>query len=315
MKSGVMLELVNENFNFVAAQTLGSLLNNVDFSDVTLVSEDKKQIFAHKAILSSRSQFFKNILALNTQLQPLIYLRVKSSHLQEMMRYIYTGQCEVDQRELDIFLDLAESLEVQGFAADEALKSTKIPEGEVQDLVTPAYFDVEHNHAFKRQNFVEEKENETSTTSEDSKNQNPFSTSAYDEFDINIAKDDLNMGKFSKNLNDKCDIGSKDKEYETADEEKEKVRGSGPFCEQCRITFPSFEFLKKHVSAGHLFCCNSTFSSVKSLNSHKWVHSAERSDPYRHFLEDQEQLSFFTNDSCSSQSQLQAHDKNYFTFR
>ena len=58
MKSGIMLELVNENFNFVAAQTLGSLLNNVDFSDVTLVSEDKKQIFAHKAILSARSDVF-----------------------------------------------------------------------------------------------------------------------------------------------------------------------------------------------------------------------------------------------------------------
>ena len=306
MKTGIMLELVNENFNCVAAQTLGSLLNNVDFSDVTLVSEDKKQIFAHKAILSSRSQFFKNILALNTQLQPLIYLRVKSSHLQEMMRYIYTGQCEVDQRELDIFLDLAQSLEVQGFAADEALKVTEIPKGEVQD---PAYFDVEHTHALNGQNFVEEKENATPTCSEDSKHQNSISTSGH-EFEGKVAKGEIDIEKDPKSLNNKCDGEINDKEYETPD--KEKVKESDLFCEQCKIAFPSLDFLNRHISAGHLFCCKSTFSSVKSLNSHKWIHSVERVDPYRNFQElqeDREQLLFFTNDSSSS------YDKNFFIFR
>ena len=119
------LGLVRNDFSFEAAKTLRSLFEQPDFSDVTLVCEDQKQILAHKVILASGSPFFKNILSLNPHPKPLIYLRVKFSDLQAIVNFIYTGQCKVAQNELDEFLEIAKSLQIVGIFNDEGLKVTK----------------------------------------------------------------------------------------------------------------------------------------------------------------------------------------------
>ena len=125
MRSVMNLGLVRNDFSFEAAKTLSSLFDQPDFSDVTLVCEDQKQILAHKVILASSSPFFKNIFFLNPHPKPLIYLKVKFADLQAIVRFVYTGQCYVAQEELDGFLELAKSLEVVGLANDEdrAVKS------------------------------------------------------------------------------------------------------------------------------------------------------------------------------------------------
>ena len=56
------LKLVRENFAAHTRDTFSSLLDQPNFSDVTLVAEDLKQIAVHKVILSSGSGFFRNIL-------------------------------------------------------------------------------------------------------------------------------------------------------------------------------------------------------------------------------------------------------------
>ena len=113
------LGLVREDFSFEAVKTFSSLFDQPDFSDVTLVCEDQKQILAHKVILASSSPFFKNIFLLNPHPKPLIYLKVKFADLQAIVCFVYTGQCNVAQEELDGFLELAKSLEVVGLANDE----------------------------------------------------------------------------------------------------------------------------------------------------------------------------------------------------
>ena len=59
---------------------LGNILKEMSsddsFADVTLVTDDKKQIKAHRNILSSCSSVFKEILQINTNNNhPVIYLR------------------------------------------------------------------------------------------------------------------------------------------------------------------------------------------------------------------------------------------------
>ena len=119
------LGLLREDFSFQAAKTLKSLFDQSDFSDVTLVSEDQQQILAHKVILASGSPFFKNIFLLNPHPKPLMYLRMKFLDLQEIVRFIYTGQCKVAQNGLDGFLEIAKSLEIVGIANEEDVKVTK----------------------------------------------------------------------------------------------------------------------------------------------------------------------------------------------
>ena len=86
-----------------------------DFYDVTLVSEDQTQIKAHKVVLSACSPFFKNILKKNLHQHPLLYLDgISSSHLQLITDYIYHGEVQVCQNEIDGFLEIAQKLKVSG---------------------------------------------------------------------------------------------------------------------------------------------------------------------------------------------------------
>ena len=50
------------DFQTTVSQSFGKLRQEKDFFDVTLVSDDEKQIQAHKLVFSSSSEFFKNIL-------------------------------------------------------------------------------------------------------------------------------------------------------------------------------------------------------------------------------------------------------------
>ena len=67
-----------------------------DFSDVTLVCEDSRQIYAHRVILASSSSFFQNVLTKVMHSHPLIFLRgVPHSQLSAIMDFIYLGQAEI----------------------------------------------------------------------------------------------------------------------------------------------------------------------------------------------------------------------------
>ena len=56
--------------------TFGSLREDKDFTDVTLVCEDGEQIELHKVILANSSPFFQTILRRNKHIHnPLIYMR------------------------------------------------------------------------------------------------------------------------------------------------------------------------------------------------------------------------------------------------
>ena len=87
----------------------GSLREEKDFADVTLVSEDGKQMEVHKAILACSSQVFKNILTTNKHTHPLLYMRgVNSEDLLAILDFLYCGETKVHQENLDSFLAIAQ---------------------------------------------------------------------------------------------------------------------------------------------------------------------------------------------------------------
>merc|ERR1712002_91719 len=86
-----------------------------DFLDVTLVCETDEQLQAHKVILSACSPFFRKILARNPHQHPLLYLKgVKYTDLQSVLNFMYHGEVNVAQDELNSFLAVAEELRVKG---------------------------------------------------------------------------------------------------------------------------------------------------------------------------------------------------------
>ena len=107
-----------------------NLLNDQHFTDVTLVSEDNKQIKAHKVILSSSSKFFNQILLDNPHQHPLLFLKgISHSDLLAIVKFIYLGQTEVAQDDLNEFMGAAKVLQVQGLnETQEHIKNEYNPE-------------------------------------------------------------------------------------------------------------------------------------------------------------------------------------------
>ena len=103
------------DFQSVVSQSFSVLRQEQDFYDVTLVSEDETQIQAHKLVLSACSSFFKSILKKNSHSHPLLYLSgVDSKSLGFVLDYIYQGEVQIYQDELDRFLEAAQKLKVEG---------------------------------------------------------------------------------------------------------------------------------------------------------------------------------------------------------
>jgi len=91
------------------------LRDEKDFFDVTLACDDDQQIQVHKVIISACSSFFKSILRRNPHQHPLLYLKgVKFSDLQAILNFIYQGEVNVAQEDLNSFLMVAEELKIKG---------------------------------------------------------------------------------------------------------------------------------------------------------------------------------------------------------
>merc|ERR1711936_1236368 len=85
-----------------------------DFFDVTLACDDD-QLQAHKVILSACSPFFRTILRRNKHDHPLLYLKgVKYVDLVYILNFMYHGEVNVAQEDLNSFLAVAEDLQVKG---------------------------------------------------------------------------------------------------------------------------------------------------------------------------------------------------------
>ena len=100
--------------------TFGTLRNDIDFADVTLACDDGHQVEAHKVILAASSPFFHNLLRQNKHPHPLIYMRgIKSEDLIAIVDFLYHGEVNVYQKNLDSFLVVAEELELKGLTKEE----------------------------------------------------------------------------------------------------------------------------------------------------------------------------------------------------
>ena len=93
----------------------GNLREDKYFTDVTLACEDGQQLEAHKVILAASSPFFQRLLGRNKHTHPLIYMRgVKSLDMLAIIDFLYSGEANVYQENLDSFLAIAEELQLKG---------------------------------------------------------------------------------------------------------------------------------------------------------------------------------------------------------
>ena len=107
------------DFETNVSQAFRELREEKDFFDVTLACEDS-QVSAHKVILSACSPFFRSVLRKNPHAHPLLYLKgVKYQELLSVLNFMYMGEVNVAQEELNSFLAVAEELRVKGLTQGE----------------------------------------------------------------------------------------------------------------------------------------------------------------------------------------------------
>ena len=110
------LRLQCSDFRENISSAFRDLMQDNDFTDITLACEDGQQVEAHKVILATSSPFFNKILRRNKHsTHPLIFMRgVKSDDLEAIIDFLYFGETNVDQENLDSFLAIAEELQLKG---------------------------------------------------------------------------------------------------------------------------------------------------------------------------------------------------------
>ena len=113
-----MTKLSHISFLLHPRKVFKNLASDHDFTDVTLVSSDCQQIKAHKVILSSYSCLFKTLLIQNIHPHPLIVIQgVNINQLKLMIKFMYLGEVEVPNEELDGLLEVANNLKIEGLTS------------------------------------------------------------------------------------------------------------------------------------------------------------------------------------------------------
>ena len=105
------------DFESNMSSSFTKLRQKSEFFDVTLSCDHgKSEIQAHKVILAACSPFFHRVLARHsTQQNPLIYLKgVDYDNLEAVINFMYQGEVNVAQEDLNGFLGVAQELAVKG---------------------------------------------------------------------------------------------------------------------------------------------------------------------------------------------------------
>lgn len=111
------------NYQASVTSAFKNLRDEEDFVDVTLCSEGKN-LKAHKFVLSACSPYFKDLLkGINIWQHPVIILKdVLIQDLQNILEFVYVGEVNVSQEDLQSFLKTAELLEIKGLTDDTTMR-------------------------------------------------------------------------------------------------------------------------------------------------------------------------------------------------
>ena len=241
--------------------SFGSLRGDNDLSDVTLACEDGHQLEAHKVILASSSPFFMDILKEHKHSHPLIYMKgLNSTDMSAMLDFLYFGEANVYQENLDTFLALAEELKLKGLTGTAENKMVEDSEDQLHTAV-----------------FLPKNENSSQQKGSWSRNQQKASSQSVKAFEMavslpNSSTQSEDIGELEEQINSMIEYGEHrimvGKELRKAaickvcGKEGKRVHmrehieinhitGFSHSCNTCGKTFRSRSILRKHKSSEH----------------------------------------------------------------
>jgi len=128
MEASEAFSLRWDNFETNFRDAFKELRDAKDFFDCTLTC-GSIQIQAHRLILSACSPIFRSIFRENPHHHPFIYLRgIEHGDLEMVLNFMYYGEVEVAQTQLNSFLTVAEDLKVKGLSENRQVSCAHLSE-------------------------------------------------------------------------------------------------------------------------------------------------------------------------------------------
>lgn len=251
--SDAKFDLTWNDFSRNSEKTIRNLANDTLFTDVTLLSDDCKRIKAHKVILSSSSDFFRDVLSETSAGEPLLFLKgIQHSELQAIIKFMYIGTIEIAQEDFKKFLKAATDLQIEG------LQEFK----NVDDSIDKSY---SYQHTKKdqiREQFKESKiyiEYSVSNFDEPDNKSQFFELALDQESDHSSIMTNFKIGNFEKNADgshscDECEYKTKYSGH-LKKHKLGKHLGVKFKCDQCENEFSTRSNVRKHTKSKHEGYC------------------------------------------------------------
>ncbi|CAH2104599.1 unnamed protein product [Euphydryas editha] len=282
MNNAPQFSLRWNNYVNHVTEAFNSLRFENDLVDVTLCCDGGK-IRAHKMLLSACSSYFKQIFKENPCQHPVIIFRnFKYEDLNAIINFMYHGEVNIFQEQLESFLITAELLEVKGLTDnvdDESSKTQlKITENNsidlsskstrLNDLLVPLPTDEPMNLATIPTNRDEHIPQEISVVSQES------------EIDVIEPQPETSKGettnaktKITTNTNDEMQVDNQTASAEDLSDKSNAESDLAKFrCQLCPKGFkhPTSLTLHKDSHAGKTQCpvCHRSFSRSYDMRSH-----------------------------------------------
>jgi len=250
------------DFHANMSSSLQGLRLGNDFFDVTLACDDA-EIKAHKVVLASSSEFLKRVLQRSSSPHPWLYFKgIKGSAMNAIVEFLYTGEADVCQEDLDSFMVNAKELEVKGLSINQSqenlLPSSQIKVSKETFEVDKAYSEeatIDHKSTLDHEKLFEL----SSTT--DISDEGPFSDISL-EMPNNLDNSQIDSSTLSSTFTN-----------EKVLEENISISDGLLQCNFCGKTDKSKQNLLNHVET-HLnnsyICskCNKFFKTKNSLSVH-----------------------------------------------
>ena len=229
-----------QSFQTWTKESIKDLYQDTDYTDVTLITEDMEVFKSHRIILSSSSDFFKEILgkmkSFQGQTQTLYLKGIHGNILGLLLSFIYLGEVTVSQELIPHFLSTAVDLKIQGNDFEEKTLLLK-------DLIN-----------------------------EDTSNSFDMRRSNLDEIEIKQTEDQIDNGSIPLHNAD----GDKNSCILPAKDEKRKIQKTSPKIETKKVKTKKLsnhlEVKVKSDSEAEFICiydtCNDTFKTSTEAKKH-----------------------------------------------
>ena len=115
-------------------EMLHEMMKSNELTDVTLVCDDKRQLKAHKIVLSACSSVFKSIVNDLPQNSSFIYLKgIQHQEMESILEFMYLGVATFHRERMNEFLNVAQNLEIKDISKDMEVDNGNVSTEEIPD--------------------------------------------------------------------------------------------------------------------------------------------------------------------------------------